>query len=30
MDKIIVIKDGEIVSDNLNSSKISARLLEDL
>ena len=28
--KIIVIKDGEIVSDNLNSSKISARLLEDL
>lgn len=30
VDKIIVIKDGEIVSDNLNSSKISARLLEDL
>lgn len=30
VDKIIVIKDGEIVSDNLNSSKISARLLEYL
>ena len=30
VDKVIIIKDGEIVSDNLNNSKISARQLEDL